>query len=731
VAVADVYNHPRLGDLASRLDALGEAGERADFKPMARGRGWDALHVAGVFVLLSLAAPTWLVGIFAYNDWEGVRAAPQVGWGWLVAVWLVFASAPGRAGLVVAARRLLLPRVEPGRYPRHSWLACRLWFVERVGEALHVDRLGGTPWAARIARLTGTKVGEGARLGTLPSPSSMVSIGAGATLESDVDVHGWWVEGGDVVVGALRIGAGARIGSRTLLMPGADIGDGAEIEPGSVVSTRVPAGERWAGSPAARVGKAGEDWRADPPPPARHPRRVKALFAAGLSFLNVMPLAAALPAFWLLSVLGANWQTPAGTVVTMVLGAPVLAAGFILAYALLTAVLYRATCRLVRPGWHGDEGVTAWALWFAEQLMDGSRKVMFPLYATVYTRPWLRLLGLDVGRRTEMSTAEGLSPLVKFGKTSFVADAVMLATARARGGWLHLAPIEVGDRTFVGNGAVLTGGTTLGHDSLVGALSSAPPRSADGTSWLGMPPLELPRVAARTDPARTTVPPRRLVVARGAMELVRILLPASVAIVLSALVFLGLDTVGHDWGLWALLAVTPLLLTAAGICAALLTIAAKWVIIGRYRPGEHPLWSFFVWRDEVMNSCQEQLAGAWLLQSALGTPVMSVYLRAMGAKVGRGVWCETLAITEFDQVTIGDGCVVNRGACIETHVFHDRVLSIGPSRLEAMSTLGPSSVVLPDTTLGEGSSVGGRSVVLRGESLPPGTRWHGAPVVSM
>jgi non-ribosomal peptide synthetase-like protein len=363
--------------------------------------------------------------------------------------------------------------------------------------------------------------------------------------------------------------------------------------------------------------------------------------------------------------------------------------------------------------------------------MDGSRDVMFPLYATVYTRPWLRLLGLDVGRRTEMSTAEGLSPLVSFGTTSFVADAVMLATGRARGGWLHLAPIEVGSRTFVGNGAVLTGDTRLGNDSLVGALSSAPPRSADGTSWLGMPPLELPRVPARTDPSRTTLPPRRLVVARGAIELVRILLPPTASIMLSALVFLALDTIGHDWGVWPLLALTPLLLTAAGICAALLTVAAKWTIIGRYRAGEHPLWSFFVWRDEVMNSCQEQLAGAWLLRSALGTPVMSVYLRAMGAKVGRGVWCDTLAITEFDQVTIGDGCVVNRGACIETHVFHDRLLSIGPSRLEPMSTLGPSSVVLPDTTLGAGSSVGGRSVVLRGESLPPGTRWHGAPVVSM
>jgi hypothetical protein len=39
--------------------------------------------------------------------------------------------------------------------------------------------------------------------------------------------------------------------------------------------------------------------------------------------------------------------------------------------------------------------------------------------------------------------------------------------------------------------------------------------------------------------------------------------------------------------------------------------------------------------------------------------------------------------------------------------------------------------VLPDTTLGLNVCIGGHSVVLRGEQMPPGTRWHGAPVKSM
>jgi hypothetical protein len=67
---------------------------------------------------------------------------------------------------------------------------------------------------------------------------------------------------------------------------------------------------------------------------------------------------------------------------------------------------------------------------------------------------------------------------------------------------------------------------------------------------------------------------------------------------------------------------------------------------------------------------------------------------------------------------------------VQTHLFHDRLLRIGPASLGAGSTLGPISAMLPDTALGAGCSVGGRSVVMRGERLPAGTRWHGAPVVA-
>ncbi len=730
VAVADVYEHRRLGAQAARLEELGEGRRESAARVAVGARGGRAVQLAGVFVLLCATIPAWLEGIFAYNDVFG--GPTQLAWPALIVGYLLLIASPGRTAIVAATRRLLLGGLREGRYPRHSWIACRVWFVDRLAEVLHVNRVGGTPWAGRLARMLGAEVGPGARLGTLPSPASLIRIGAGATIEGDVDMHGWWVEGSELVVGRLEIGPGARVGARTVLMPGAEIGAGAEVEPGSVVAGRVPAGERWAGTPARRVGDGGEAWPLQAPPRERRPRLWKAMFGFGLLAVNALTIVAALPGFLLLeTVFNLFSSSPLGTVRTLLLGAPLLAATFVLGEALLSALVFRLVSRFVKEGWHGDRGSVAWASWFGEQVMESARSALFPLYATVYTRWWLRLHGLRVGRRTEVSTAQGLNRLVSMGETTFVADAPMFATARAHRGWIQLEPITVGNGTFIGNGALLTGGTTVGDGSLIGIESIAPPNAPDGTSWFGGPAIELPRVPDRPDPSRTTNPPRRLVLARAATELVRVLLPGTVSIVLGTLIFLALDAIGSAGGPLALIAAAPFAVLVAALCAVLFTIAMKWLIMGRYRPSEHPLWSSFVWRDEIMNSCQEQLAGDWLMNKAQGTALMGPYLRAMGATVGRDVWCETLAVTEFDVVKIGDGCAINRGACLETHLFHDRLMRIGPNDLGAGSTLGPHSATLPDTKLGPGCVVGGRSVVLRGEELPANTRWHGVPVEGM
>ena len=137
---------------------------------------------------------------------------------------------------------------------------------------------------------------------------------------------------------------------------------------------------------------------------------------------------------------------------------------------------------------------------------------------------------------------------------------------------------------------------------------------------------------------------------------------------------------------------------AAGAVAAGISTIAKWLIVGPIRAGEQPLWSSFVWRTEVSDTFTEMVAAPWFARAAAGTPALAVWLRSLGAKIGRGVWCDSYWLPEPDLVTLGDGATVNRGCVVQTHLFHDRIMSMDTVELEAGATLGPHSVILPAAT---------------------------------
>ena len=96
----------------------------------------------------------------------------------------------------------------------------------------------------------------------------------------------------------------------------------------------------------------------------------------------------------------------------------------------------------------------------------------------------------------------------------------------------------------------------------------------------------------------------------------------------------------------------------AGAVAAGVTSAVKWVLVGRIAATEHPLWSSFVWRSELADTFVEVVAAPWFARAATGTAALNLWLRSLGATVGRGVWCETYWLPEPDLVRAarrGDG----------------------------------------------------------------------------
>jgi len=730
VVVGDLYEHPRVGTLAGFLDGLTAAGPTSDRTVPPTPLKTQTGQVVATVLLRALAGPRWLVwvalGCRLLHDVLGWAVLPAMPW-WVIGLgWLVFGTAPARMLLAAGAARLLLRPVSPGTHPRGGKAHLRLWLATRVADELGATALSGAPYMTWYARLLGARVGRDVDLHSLPPVTGLLHLGKAASVEPEVDLSGVWVDGDVVHVGAVRVGARARIGARSTLCPGADVGRDAEVAAGSAVFGAVPEGEFWSGSPAERVSeRARGPWSARP----ETSRAWSSAYAAVAVLLSLLP-AVAVAAGALVPLLVAGEPRTWGDVLALVAWSPlaVLIGSVVLALAVWAVV--RVAGRAVAPGVHPVRSGPALAVWTTVRVLDEARSWLFPLYSSSLTPFWLRALGAKIGKDVEASTVLMVPSLTQVNDQSFLADDTLIGGYELGGGWLRVERVKIGKRAFVGNSGMAAPGRRVPKASLVAVLSAAPRRGTarSGESWLGSPPAPLRRTASVEDDARTYDPPTRLKVARALVEACR-LVPATATAALALVVVVALAwLLDQPLGLlWAVVLAGPVL-ALAGLVAAAVTVVAKWVLVGRLRPGSHPLWSSFVWRNELADTFVEVLAAPWFARAVAGTPLLNVWLRAMGARIGRGVWCETYWLPEADLVELGDGATVNQGTVLQTHLFHDRLLSLDRVVLERGATLGPNSVILPAATLGRHATVGPVSLVMRGESVPDKTTWIGNPI---
>jgi non-ribosomal peptide synthetase-like protein len=730
-SVADVYDHPRLDAMATAIAETATDTEwRESFSkprptPLATRWAQSVLSVplfifSGVRWLVYLLTASWLLR----HTTTGFGFLPLVN-GWLLLAGLVvFASPFGRMAIAAALARLLLLRLRPGDYPRGGQVHMRLWLAEQVSHQVDAVGLAGAPWVVFYARALGARIGNDVDLHTLPPVTGLLRIGDGAAIEPEVDLAGYWIDGDTVRIGGIRIGAHATVGARSTLAPGTRIDPGAEVAPGSAVFGRVKSGQLWAGSPAVRAAEPSKGWPEDRPP---NSRRWVAAYGASSIVLGLLPIGAfALGALVVAQGMrGAPDVAAAGIRALPLLVPGVLVTGATLAGAILVATRLLAIGLV--PGTYPVRSRIGWQAWCTERLLDSARTLLFPMYASLITPLWLRLLGAEVGKDVEASTVVLLPSVTTIEDGAFLADDTMVASYDLHNGWLRIGRVTIGKRAFLGNSGLAGGGHSVPKDGLVAVLSVTPLKSKPGSSWLGSPAVRLRRMAVTGDLERTYRPTLGLRWWRAIWEACRLLAVVTTCAI-GLWVVLALAWLDERVGLLWTALLSGVVLIIAGVLAAAISTAVKWIVVGPIRAGEHPLWSSFVWRTEVSDTFTEMVAGPWFANANVGTPALALWLRSLGARIGRGVWCDTYWLPEPDLVTLGDGATVNRGCVVQTHLFHDRIMSMDAVVIERGGTLGPHSIVLPGATIGAHATIGPASLVMRGESVPVGSRWSGNPI---
>lgn len=110
------------------------------------------------------------------------------------------------------------------------------------------------------------------------------------------------------------------------------------------------------------------------------------------------------------------------------------------------------------------------------------------------------------------------------------------------------------------------------------------------------------------------------------------------------------------------------------------------------------------------------------------SPLWTAYLRWNGARVGRGVYINSLSVSDHNMLAFGDGVVLGENVHLSGHTVEGGVLKTGPVVLGDHVTVGLGSVVGIGTRAGDRCQIGALSVVPKHAELERGGVYAGAPV---
>lgn len=159
------------------------------------------------------------------------------------------------------------------------------------------------------------------------------------------------------------------------------------------------------------------------------------------------------------------------------------------------------------------------------------------------------------------------------------------------------------------------------------------------------------------------------------------------------------------------------------LCAV--PIAAKWLLIGRWKPQQIRLWSLAYLRFWVVKSLLWSNPGVYMF---VGSPLYGLYLRALGARVGpRALILSRRIPVCTDLLSIGADTVIRRDSSFLCYRAQAGRIEIGPVTLGRDVFVGEMAVLDINTSIGDGGQLGHSSALLSGQAVPAGERWHGSP----
>ncbi|WP_419419531.1 Pls/PosA family non-ribosomal peptide synthetase [Legionella sp. D16C41] len=639
--------------------------------------------------------------------------------------------------ITIGAKWLLLGRVKPGVYKLWGWFYFRWWLVERLQKNIFSPKhLIGSPLITVYYRLLGAKIGKNCYIGSVNiGTHDLLTIGDYSSIGFDARLLGYIVEDGWLKIGSITIGEKCFVGARSVIGPDTRLFENAKLDDMSMLPahTNIPAGQFFSGSPAisavpskdhiineAIIDKS-SSWKSF---------SFGLLHYLGLVFTMIIYYLSYFPALTFITYFHENSHY----LLTVSLAAPIGAVTFLGLYYLGIAISKRLLMNRIKPGVYPIKSFYYLRQWIISKMMDLDE--IYVMADTLYFPYFMRFLGARLGKNVEMGETPHIIPeLVTIQDEGFIASAAALAWPNVYLGNIKFAPVQVGKRGFIGNMGLLPSGGQVGEGGLLGCMSITPPdnKAADShTAWLGSPAVFLPKreIFRGYSNKEKFRPSWRLYYTRLAIEFIRIIMPTTFTLIGLFNMLYILNILSSYFSLSTIFMLLPEVELIV-ICALVATIVClKWILLGRVQAAAKPIWNIFIWKNDIIEYTYSYFICPNFTNVVLGTPFVSALLRSFGAKIGKKIFLNTADFTEFDLISIGDEACINSETIIQTHLYEDRVFKMSTVNIQQGCNVGVASIVLYNTVMEEGSTLGSFSLLMKGEHLPTYTSWQGIPAQS-
>jgi non-ribosomal peptide synthetase-like protein len=153
-------------------------------------------------------------------------------------------------------------------------------------------------------------------------------------------------------------------------------------------------------------------------------------------------------------------------------------------------------------------------------------------------------------------------------------------------------------------------------------------------------------------------------------------------------------------------------------------IALKWLLIGRWKEEVIPVWSLRYFRFWLVKTLVRSAPVAFMA----GSPLYNLYLRLLGAKIGRNTVIESpLMPVCTDLISVGDNTIVRRDSVLLGYKAQANRIHTGPVTIGNDVFVGEAAVLDINTMIEDSAQLGHASSLQVGQGVPKGKRHHGSP----